>query len=166
MITVIKEISVDVYEQKRPIKITAKQGDVNSRYVKASITNNSSLINIPSEALVTINAKRLDGTNKVFKGQIDEDGKVLIKLNSWILEYTGIVNCDISISTEEYKITSFEFYIDVLFSPGSSQEVSELEEYDVLTKLIHQFEAQNSLLNEKIAYIDEVINKLENIPND
>ena len=157
MYKVVKEIEVDVFNKSSGVTIIAKQGDTNSRFLKITVTNNSTPMLINRDALVTINARRVDGDIRVFEGLVDESGIITVELNSWILELSGIVKCDISIIEDEFRLTSFDFFIDVCPSFGSSSEVSKSDKYDILSRLIKKV---NSITNNQscivAGYYDEL----------
>ena len=97
MIQTIKKITLDVYKPNLFKLIVAKQGDSNSRFLKATIVNDGRKIDIPITAKALINASRVDGQAKSFEGCVNADGTVTVPLTHWMLEVGGVVLCDISI---------------------------------------------------------------------
>lgn len=137
MAQIIKEITVDVAKRNLFQAIVAKQNDNNSRFLKVTLCNEGEKINVPSAASVIINAERADNSVAGFMGSVNSDGTVTVPLTSWMLALDDVVRCSISvIDTEEQKLTSTSFSIDVEAAEFSDTDITEDENYDILIRLI------------------------------
>lgn len=137
MAQIIKEITVDVAKKNLFQAIVAKQNDNNSRFLKVTLCNEGEKITVPSAASVIINAERADDSSAGFMGTVNSDGTVTVPLTSWMLALDDVVRCSISvIDTEEQKLTSTSFSIDVEAAEFSDTDITEDENYDILIRLI------------------------------
>ena len=131
---------------------------MNSRFLKVQLTNESSVLSIDTDIFVTINAQRIDGKSGTFEGVVDETGKIEIELNGWMLELPGLVKCDISLVKNDYRLTSFNFYIDVTPCSGSSAQITQSDNYDILTSLIENADQLNRDFEQAITELSNTIN--------
>ena len=137
MIQTIKKISLEIYKPNLFKVIAAKQGDSNSRFLKATIVDDARKIFIPLTSTATINAVRSDGESKSFEGMVNEDGTVTVPLTSWMLQYDGVVECDVSVfGAENSKLTTSKFIVEVEDATCTDGDISEDENYDILVQLI------------------------------
>lgn len=133
MIQIIQKISVEVSKPNFFQAIVAKQYDSNSRYLKATLIQDNEKINVANTSTVTINAKRNDGAEKSFKGEVNEDGTVTVPLTYWMLELNGRLDCDISIfGADESKLTSTTFTVEVERASCGSDDVSDADDNDII----------------------------------
>lgn len=135
---IIREITVDVAQTNTLRAITAKQNDLNSRFLKIHITNGGTPIEVDPSAIVTMNVKRTDDISKPFKGSVNDDGSVTVPLTSWMLELAGSINCDVSIiaPTASQKLTTMQFSIYVEEAVYPQSELENDENYDLLVELL------------------------------
>lgn len=138
MSQVIREITIDVAQTNNLRAITAKQNDLNSRFLQINITNSGNVIRVSPDRIVTMNVKRTDGEAKPFYGSVNEDGSVTVPLTTWMLAIPGSINCDVSIINPEdnTKLTTMQFSIYVEAAVFPQSELEESEEYDVLVSLL------------------------------
>ncbi len=138
MAQITKEIIVDVSRENRFRALVAKQNDVESRFIKATICSEGVKIEISSAATVTINAERADGTSKAFAGTVNTDGTVTVPLTSWMLELAATLRCSISVVGTDQKLTTMTFYVFVEAAEYEGDSISEDENYDLLVSLISE----------------------------
>ncbi len=137
MAFITKLITVDVAKENTFQSIIAKQYDTDSRFLKATLTNEGEQIFVSPTSSVTINALREDNSAKSFLGTVNEDGTVTVPLTYWMIELDGTVKCDISvIDSEQRKLTSTSFTINVEAASCSETDIIEDENYDILVSLI------------------------------
>ena len=91
MIEIIKELNIEVSKPNVFQAIVAKQYDMNTRFIKATLVDHGEKIYVDhtSTLKVIINALRNDGDSKGFDGVINDDGTVTVPLHSWMLELVG-----------------------------------------------------------------------------
>lgn len=137
MAQITKEIVVDVAKKNLFQAIVAKQNDNNSRFLKVTLCNEGVKIEIPSSATAIVNAERADNSSKAFAGTVNSDGTVTVPLTNWMLGLDDVVRCSISvIGSDEQKLTSTSFSIDVEAAEYEGSDITEDENYDILITLI------------------------------
>lgn len=142
MIQIIKEITLEVSKPNLFQAIVAKQYDMNTRFLKATLVDGKDIINIPasSTAKIVINAERRDGQSKSFDGVINEDGTVTVPLHSWMLELDGTVVCDVSVidtaTDDNKKLTTTSFNLLVEKAAYGGTDITSDPQYDILVQLI------------------------------
>jgi hypothetical protein len=152
MAQIIKKISVEVSKPNLFQAVVAKQYDCNSRFIKATLVDNGSKIDITSASKVTINALRSDGESASFWGVINDDATVTVPLHSWILEKEGYVDCDIStIDENDEKLTSTKFQVYVEKAACSSGDIIDDPQYDILTEMMNNMGDIEAALDSIIA---------------
>ena len=152
MIKITKQISVDVAQENVIKSIVAKQYDNDSRFLKVRLTNEGKQINVNPTSVVTINALREDDEAKAFAGTVNEDGTVTVPITNWMLELDGQIKCDISvINTEQRKLSSTAFTIQVEAATYDGGDISDDDDYDILVKLIAEVKALEDDLKSKLA---------------
>lgn len=133
MIQIIQKISVEVSKPNFFQAIVAKQYDSNSRFLKATLIQDNEKINVANTSTVTINAKRNDGAEKSFTGEVNDDGTVTVPLTYWMLELNGRLDCDISIfGADSSKLTSTTFTVEVERASCGSDDISDADENDII----------------------------------
>lgn len=146
MIKIIKELNIDVTKPNVFQAVVAKQYDMNSRFLKVTLTDCGSVVQIPysDNIKAVISAERVDGQSKGFDGEVNEDGTVTVPLHSWMLELEGLVKCDISVieTTEDNnkKLTTTSFDLMVEKAAYGGEDVTTDPQYDVLVELIERVE--------------------------
>lgn len=119
MATITTELVLDVSEKNVMESILAKQNDVDSRFIKASLTKNKDPVTISSGATVKINAKRADGKSDSFSGTVDTTtNTVTVPITEWMLQIDGVVTCSISLISGTEILTTSSFTIEVEESEG------------------------------------------------
>ena len=107
-------IALDLYNENRTV-YKAKQGDVNSRFLLATITELGVPFSIPSNNTVYLKVRKPDQTRTLTRGVIS-DGKALVELTSQTLAVPGIAHCEIRIlqndPIEDLKTIKFKINVD------------------------------------------------------
>ena len=165
MATILKELTVDVAQLNRFAAVVAKQYDKQSRFLKIHLTNESTPITVAAGTTVTINARRADGAGASFYGSVNNDGSVNVPITYWMLELDDIVECDISLISDnnEVMLTSTLFQIEVQRAAVGTDEIEEDEDYPILLQLLQEVEDADEevdALEERQFYIfDDTRNK-------
>lgn len=155
MAKITQEINLEVAKPNLFQAIVAKQSDYGSRYLKVTFVNNGDKIYIEPTLTATINAERPDGASKRFDAVVNDDGTVTAPLTGWMLELEGFVNCDISVMTEDGRLTTTDFSINVNEAACSDGDISDDEDYDVLKELIEEVEALKEDIDVNIPVADK-----------
>lgn len=131
MAQITKAVNVDVAMENLPLRVVAKQNDIDSRFLKATIRNEGVPIDVPSDAVVKINVMRADKKSGAFVGTVNSDGTVTVPLTDWVLGCAGIARCSISIiGPDEQKLTSTSFALDVDAAECPGADVTESGNYE------------------------------------
>ena len=142
MIEIIKELKIEVSKPNIFQAVVAKQYDMNTRFIKATLVDGDEIICIPSHQTVKaiINAERPDGRSKGFDGEVNEDGTVTVPLHSWMLELDGTVICDISVidtqSDDNKKLTTTSFTLLVEKAAYGGDDITTDPQFDILVSLL------------------------------
>lgn len=142
MIEIIKELKIEVSKPNIFQAVVAKQYDMNTRFIKATIVDGADVIYIPAGPTVKaiINADRPDGQSKGFDGAVNNDGTVTVPLHSWMLEIEGTVICDISIvdtkADDNKKLTTTSFTLLVEKAAYGGGDVTSDPQYDVIVNML------------------------------
>lgn len=99
------------------VEFSAKQGDVNSRFLEITLIDDDGAITVPAAGQVQLNFTRADGQSCNDFGEV-HDGKILVRFTSTMLETTGRAGADLSVSgvdanSDPYLLTSSTFYVEV-----------------------------------------------------
>ena len=148
MAVITQEITVEVAKPNYFQALVAKQGDINSRFLKVTFAHDGEKIEIQPTSTARINATRADGEDRAFLGESNSDGTVTVPLASWMLDLPGLLECDVAvIDAEGSKLTSTSFKIMVDKSACMDEVVHEDEYYDILTKVEGILETHTSNKN-------------------
>lgn len=158
MIEIIKELSIEVSKPNIFQAVVAKQYDMNTRFIKATLVDGADVIYIPKDidgsVKVVINAERPDGQSKGFDGSVNEDGTVTVPLHSWMLELEGTVICDISIidteADDNKKLTTTAFTLLVEKAAYGGTDVTNDPQYDVLVQLLETCSTASTVAQEAL----------------
>lgn len=165
MIEIIKEIDVEVTKPNVFQAIVAKQYDMNTRFLKVTLMDCGTRINVPTieTAKVVINAERKDGQAKGFDGVINDDGTVTVPLHSWMLELDGTVICDISVidtaTDDNKKLTTTSFTLIVEKAAFGGDDVTNDPQYDVLVSLLETCQNAGAVAQEALEKSNEANSK-------
>lgn len=138
MAQIIRELTIDVTQTNNLRAITAKQNDLNSRFLQIHITDGGTPLQVDQHAVVTMNVKRTDNAVRPFYGSVNDDGSITVPLTSWMLELAGSINCDISIMSpdDNQRLTTMQFSIYVEAAVFPESFVEESDESDVFMELL------------------------------
>ena len=165
MIEIIKELKIEVSKPNIFQAVVAKQYDMNTRFIKATLVDGSDVIYIPSGPTIKaiINANRPDGQSKGFDGVVNDDGTVTVPLHSWMLEMEGTVICDISIidteANDNKKLTTTTFTLLVEKAAYGGSDVTNDPQYDVLVSLLETCNEANEVAQEALEKSNEANEK-------
>ena len=137
MTEIIKTITVDLARQGNTRLIFARQNDSKSRRLRIQLTDNGTVYPVPDGAAVTVSFLRPDGQSEAFMADVAENGCVEITLSCWALAVSGSVRCAVSLFADgDKKLTSSDFYLDVIDELYAGDDVSEDASYSLLTGLL------------------------------
>lgn len=158
MAQIIKEIRVDVSQPCNLQAILAKQYDCNSRFLKITLTDCGTKINVPSTSKVTINTNRPDGQSKSFVGIANGDGTVTVPLPQWSLSIAGTLICDVSVTdiSKNERLTTMDIFVEVKEAANDNTDVSENPDGEIIvitpTKKISENSTDNEYPSAKAVY--------------
>ena len=87
----VRKLTTDVTRANAFQVVLAKQGDKNTRFIRATITNSGEAVTIESGSVIVVNYMRPDGSAKGFYGEIVENNIVKVPITYWALEQVGDV---------------------------------------------------------------------------
>lgn len=148
----IKKISLDIYNNLI-VGFNAKQGDIGSRYVEITATENGKKIVLDAESVkVYIRYKKADGKVGLVNGTIQDDGTIIFEITQQMLAASGRCNFDVILAdatgyinvdgkgrlvvTDTSVISTMPFYINVLASSFDDTMLKSSSEFAALSKAI------------------------------
>ena len=167
MIEIIKELKIEVSKPNIFQAVVAKQYDMNTRFIKATLVDGSDVIYIPSGPTIKaiINANRPDGQSKGFDGGVNDDGTVTVPLHSWMLEMEGTVICDISIidtdADDNKKLTTTAFTLLVEKASYGGNDITNDPQYDVLVSMLETCQEASAIAEEALDKSNEANSKYD-----
>lgn len=130
---IIRRIKLDFARESHTVKIFAKQGDINSRYVEIEPLENGLRYQIPDGVIARFAAKKPDGTEIFNDYPTISENIITVVLTEQTLAAAGDVECDIQLYQEEsgqvLKAQTFVIRVrpDVLKNAKSSSEYQSYE---------------------------------------
>lgn len=130
---IIRRIKLDFARESHTVKIFAKQGDINSRYVEIEPLENGLRYQIPDGVIARFAAKKPDGTEIFNDYPTISENIITVVLTEQTLAAAGDVECDIQLYQEEsgqvLKAQTFVIRVrpDVLKNAKSSNEYQSYE---------------------------------------
>lgn len=155
---ITKEIIIDVAKKNQIPDVVAKNGDIASRFIIATIKNNGQAYSIDSQAEILLDILRPDGLRDAFVCELLENGKVKAPLTQWVLGCYGKVRASISIIKDNMRLTTTNFIIDVQECefddfPSGTEEYEII--VDVLSRLVDLEERVEELEGKHFTEIGE-----------
>lgn len=152
----IQPITLDVARCSAYKYIYAKQGDTDSRYVKATIVSGGTTRTFSTGETAKIRALKPDGTSVFNDATIEADNTVLAELTEQMLAVTGLVHADIVIFGENGEILSTAtFRIEVEAAPIGSGLTS-TNEFLALVAIIEKNEALTAEYETALAQLEGI----------
>ena len=144
----VKHITLDLSGGVSHKFVSAKQGDINTRYLGISLTANDVPIEIPSDIIPRIRATKPDG-NCVFNDGILHDNKIYIELTDQILAVSGTVKCDIGMYRGDDVLSSATFFLEVAERPLDEDRLKSSGEFLSLEKYVQEAKEAAALSSNK-----------------
>lgn len=131
-------LSVDSPLRNRPSYISAKQLDVNSRFLRVTLVGENGVLR--PMGLSQLNVKRPDDQEIFIPGTINDDGTISFALKSDVLALPGTVACDVSVFEADgdvlASLTSSTFHIIVAESMFSEDAWEGEDQGNIFTETI------------------------------
>lgn len=129
-------LTVDVAKRNQYKAVSAKQLDCNSRFLKIELQNNGSAFDIPNNVTIAMAVER-NGETKAFNCKY-EGNYIVAPLDTWILQESGYVDCEIILLDTETnsKLSSFLFSLEIEQNIYNDEDIKSDENYDLLLSLI------------------------------
>lgn len=129
-------LTVDVAKRNQYKAVSAKQLDCNSRFLKIELQNNGSAFDIPNNVTIAMAVAR-NGETKAFNCKYEGD-YIVAPLDTWILQESGYVDCEIILLDTETnsKLSSFLFSLEIEQNIYNDEDIKSDENYDLLLTLI------------------------------
>ena len=138
-------ISLDFGRETLPIRVFAKQGDVNSRIVEITPLNLGLPMTIPAGTTARLQATKPDSTQVVNDCTIS-DGKIYAELTAQIQAVAGIVVAEIGLYNGDTLLSSQIFYVNVKESAYNEDVVLSSNEFKSLVEAFNAVDNINALL--------------------
>nr|DAG75344.1 MAG TPA: BppU domain protein [Caudoviricetes sp.] len=148
-------LTVDVAKRNQYKAVSAKQLDCNSRFLKIELQNNGSAFDIPNNVTIAMAVER-NGETKAFNCTY-KDNYIVAPLDTWILQESGYVDCEIILLDTETnsKLSSFLFSLEIEQNIYNDEDIKSDKNYDLLLSLI------GDVKSSQIVSITEKVNGLK-----
>lgn len=161
----IQNLTIDI--NKKPFQtITANKGEVGSRFIRITIVDNSTPVDLTG-VTVSLYAKKPDG-KKVFNSVTVEDkanGVVLAELTSQILSVSGLVRLTLLLVKNGSKLASKQFLVNVDESIVDDEAIESTNEFTALVDAlgrVNNIDSRFEKVNSQLEHIaDEIENKTD-----
>lgn len=130
-------------------KLTAKQGDVKSRYLLFNLNINGAAIDLTNKN-VRVYAIKPDGY-EIFNDLVVSDpvrGTCILELTTQILAVCGIVKMELVITEGQKKLSSFEFELEVIKSLNRETSIVSTNEFTALIEGLASLSEYDNYKNE------------------
>ena len=136
-------ISLDFGRETLPIRVFAKQGDVNSRIVEIMPLNLGLPMTIPAGTTARLQATKPDSTQVVNDCTIS-DGKIYAELTAQVQSVAGIVVAEIGLYNGDTLLSSQIFYVNVKESAYNEDIVLSSNEFKSLVEAFNAVDNINA----------------------
>lgn len=110
----IKSLTLDILGAPPRQRITAKQGDNKSRYLKITLVDGDTKVVLDESENVDFRCIKPDDTSCILPSTKEADGTILVELDKQVLAVDGEVRADVVITDDNGMIlSSTYFFIDV-----------------------------------------------------
>ena len=144
MNNVYREITLDLLNQDKTIKIYAKRLDDSVRHLTITIVNGSSSYTIPTGANIVFQGTKPDSTHFMYDCVLNSNNTIDVELTSQVLAVEGIVSCEIEISESDDVISTSTFKIKVEDKALSPDVVHSTDEYLSLYNILQECRGYSS----------------------
>lgn len=153
---VIKQIKMDLGQRGITQRVSAKQGDVNTRVLKIGLCSNGTAWIVPTEVTAVVRYRKKDGTSGIYDTMPDgvtkavtaEGSTLIVNLAPQVFTCPGIVRCDVVLTKETEILSTFDFEIDVGPSPVNDDMLESQDYYKVVS--LEQINAVLEALEESL----------------
>jgi len=156
MTEVTKNITVDLSRKGNTRIVFARQNDRGSRTLNITLTDGGAPYLVPTGTVATINILRPDEASASFAATVNESGGITYTLGLWALSVTGSVRCSVSLyGADETKLTSSDFYLDVLDALYSDDDFSEDVDSSAMTAIYSSIASLEARLDEAVIALED-----------
>lgn len=164
---VTTEISLDLTSPKQYIYIRAKQGDLNSREIAVTLTNNFIIYTLPPTAKANIRYVKPDG-NIVNNQCTISNNKIIVRFTEQMLIVEGIAECEINVidSATNSSLTSVTFNVLVDKSVFCDTTIKSTSEFTALSEALLKVEQMGNAITYCQTTTTEAIRAMDGIRNE
>lgn len=155
-----QSITLDVNNCIEYRYINAKQGDINSRFLKITLTENGKKIIPPNRCRASFRCLKPDSRICINNATINSDSTITATLTEQVLASAGTVRADISLLDGKTVLSSATFFITVEASPASEGNILSSDEFLILVKTTND---AISAINSLDDVFDKTINSIEDV---
>ena len=150
-----QSITLDVNNCVEYKYINAKQGDIESRFLKITLTENGKKIEPTKRCIASFRCLKPDGRICINKSIINEDGTITVTLTEQVLASAGTVRADISLLDGSTVLSSATFFIIVEASPSCEGNVLSSNEFLILVKTTNDAISAIHSIEDELSDIEE-----------
>lgn len=152
----IKEITLDINKKNR-VTLTAKQGDINSRFIIFNLTDDYKQVDLTGK-MVRVYADKIDGT-VIFNDLTIVDagaGKCELELTTQMLCYAGELPMELLIMEGESKLSTIPFMLNVIASINKEEAIVSTNEFSALVNALGEVQNIDNKFTAVNAQLDDI----------
>lgn len=146
---------LDTFRKNRIEPIFSSKSDYGARFIQVIMTVDGVPYSVPDNVVVTINAKRRDGKDARFTGDVNEDGSVTVPITQWMLSMVGDVVCTVSVTADE-MISTTPFLITVTPAEVNAYVNEDDPQYDLLSQVLLNEETRQKQFEDMVEHINSL----------
>lgn len=155
----IKRITLDTSGGNSLRIVEAKQGDIKSRYLEITVTQNDTPLNIADGVTPRIRGTKPDGKSFLVDGDVNS-GLVYIEFTEQMLAAVGRVRCDVGLYSGESLLSTVTFYVDVAAKPYDENKVESSDEFSALNDALLRIENADDIAGTALANSEQALENL------
>ena len=116
-----------------------KQGDYDKRYITAYIFNGGVPYDLSDNSVAFIKVEKPNGKYIINDATVDAlNNKVQVKVSQEMVEYSGVLKAEISITDGNESATTIHFFIGVDEYVADGNKLESVNEYQTLLKMMEE----------------------------
>ncbi|MBD5083004.1 MAG: BppU family phage baseplate upper protein [Clostridiales bacterium] len=151
-----QSITLDVNNCVEYKYINAKQGDIDSRFLRITLIENGEKIEPTNRCTASFRCLKPDGRICMNKSTINEDGTITAALTEQVLASAGTVRADVSLLDGSTVLSSATFFIIVEAAPVSEGSALSSDEFLILVKATNDAISAIHSIEDALGEVEEV----------
>nr|DAF05459.1 MAG TPA: Baseplate component [Caudoviricetes sp.] len=154
---IYQKITVDIAENNLQPVVYVKQGDT-ARGIEIALTNSGAPFRPQADGTITVNIKKADGTVGMLSANLTDEGTIKAEFSAQTLAVAGRAIGDVAIyAADGSLLSSFLFFVRVVESAVSGDEIISSDEYAALADLLAKLENADETADNALSTAQEAL---------